>query len=187
MEEFKERILCYFTFPDRFLKETELRGPEGTFWLAMVTFIHCVITFLVTGGKYWKVFLIPPMLVLTVAVFSFVIFILLKMFVNPKADYCTVYRINCYSYFMTLTIHLAIWLLALLPEKLSFLMILTYFGGLFYGYSLAINAISHRFNIKRSVAFIVFLAAVILCVFLDYENRVGSLLSGFYKVFGMSF
>ncbi len=177
MEEFKERLLCYYTLPGRFIKEMELRGVEGTFLVAVISFIHCLIIFLLSGRKYWKVFLLPVMLVITLAIFSFVVFIIFKSFVNPKIDYCTVYKVIFYSYFMTLSIQLLIWLLIWLPDRFSFLIFLTYFGGLFYGYYLVIKGLSHRLKVKPFTTLIVILAALILCVVLDTGNNLEKPLS----------
>ena len=171
MEEFKERLLCYFTLPDRFINEMELRGVEGTFFVAMAAFIHCLMIFLITGRQHWKVFLLPVILVITLAIFSFVVFIIFKSFINPKTDYCTVYKVIFYSYFMALSVQLFIWLLIWLPHRFSFLIMLVYFGGLFYGYYLAIKGLSYRLKVKYSTAFIVLLAAIILCFALDIGNN----------------
>lgn len=177
MEEFKERLICYYTLPGRFIKEMELRSVEGTFLVALTAFIHCLIIFLLTGRQHWKVFLLPIILVITLAIFSFVVFIIFKSFVNPRTDYCMVYKVISYSYFMTLSVHLLIWLLIWLPNRFSFIIMLIYFGGLFYGYHLAIKGLSHRLKIRYSTAFAVILAAMILCVVLDYGNNLGKPLS----------
>lgn len=177
MEEFKERLLCYYTLPGRFIKEMELRGVEGTFLVALITLIHCIIIFFLSGRKHWGVFLLPLVLVITLAIFSFVVFILFKSFVNPKTNYLTVYKVVFYSYFMTLSVHLLIWLLIWLPNRFSFLIIMTYFGGLFYGYHLMLKGLSHRLKIKYSTAFIVIMAAVIICVILDTGNNLEKPLS----------
>lgn len=177
MEELKERLICYYTLPGRFINEMDLRGGEGTFLVALTAFIHCILIFFLSGRKRWNIFLLPIVLVITLTIFSFVVFIILKSLVNPKTDYCLVYRVISYSYFMTLTVHLLIWFLIWLPDRFSFLIMLTYFGGLFYGYHLAISGLSHRLKVRYSTVFIVILAAMILCFALDSGNNMAKPLS----------
>lgn len=171
MEETKDRLICFFTMPEKFFTLVELNYMECSLWAAAVTFLHALAVLLIGGGDLNSLFVLPLIMLIVLLVYSFAAFAILKTFI-PQVEYGVIYEIISYAYFMMSSIHLLIYLLLWLPRKFALLVVLVAFGGLFFAAYLSVKAICNRYKQKPLYVFGALLAAFIICFLLNTKTNV---------------
>jgi len=177
--ETRDRLICCFTTPLSFFREVELQYAESTIWAMSATFLHALIIFIMGVRDIRLLVYLPIQMILAVLVFSFIVFMIMKLFVS-NVRFGLIYRITAYAYTMMLAIHLLIYPLIWLPDKLIFLILLIFFGGFISAVYLAITGLSHRLHEKPLKIFIPIFLAFLLCAMMNQLTNFPGLFS-FYS------
>ncbi|MCD4782785.1 MAG: hypothetical protein K8T10_03025 [Candidatus Eremiobacteraeota bacterium] len=183
MIETRDRLICFFMTPINFFKEVEPRYAESTIWAMSITFLHALLIFLLGVRDIRLLIFLPIQMILAILVFSFIVFMTMKFFVRDAA-FGLVYRITAYAYTMMLTVHLLIYPLIWLPDKLIFLILLIFFGGFIISGYLATTGLAYRLKEKPIKIFLAIFLAFLLCTVLNLQVNFCKIFSFYHGLRG---
>ena len=178
MQNTADRLICLFTMPSRFFKEVELNGIEGSLLAMASVFLHMLILLLLGVGTVKGLFIIPPLVIIMLLIFSFFTFFVLKFF-KPCISYSIIYNVSAYAYFMMSAIHLALYIIIWIPGNNGLLALLLIFGGLFFAVYLTITALTFRLGMKPVEVCIGLGVSFFLCFLIGHgtgSNKINELI-----------